>query len=179
MVSPGHRRPRSRRRRNDAFKLLVTTVSLGKHGNDDLRFLRWLCVSYPITKETSATVDGTSSSSSLFSFARFRHASLQDRCHTLHQLVIISEWLEHSRGAQTERTQQKMPELDAEKELRDNRFSYLLQPIRDLAANWDINIAGELEEYLDELEHLTFTIEGCGPALNFAEAALLIQVCGT
>jgi condensin-2 complex subunit H2 len=68
-----------------------------------------------------------------------------------------------------------MADLDAEKELRDNRFSYLLQPIRDLAANWDINIAGELEEYLEELEHLTFTIEGCGPALNFAEAALLIQ----
>jgi hypothetical protein len=62
---------------------------------------------------------------------------------------------------------------------KENRFSYLLQPIRDLAANWDINIAGELEEYLDELEHLTFTIEGDGgPLLNFAEAALLIQVWG-
>jgi condensin-2 complex subunit H2 len=65
-----------------------------------------------------------------------------------------------------------------EADLKENRFSYLLQPIRDLAANWDINIAGELEEYLDELENLTFTIEGCaGPSLNFAEAALLIQVC--
>lgn len=28
------------------------------------------------------------------------------------------------------------------------RFTHLLQPIRDLAANWDINIANELEEYL-------------------------------
>jgi len=65
-----------------------------------------------------------------------------------------------------------------EAELKENRFSYLLQPIRDLAANWDINIAGELEEYLEELENLTFSIEGCvGPSLNFAEAALLIQVC--
>jgi len=63
-----------------------------------------------------------------------------------------------------------------EADIKENRFSYLLQPIRDLAANWDINIAGELEEYLDELEHISFTIEGCGPALNFAEAALLIQV---
>jgi hypothetical protein len=64
-------------------------------------------------------------------------------------------------------------------DLRENRFSYLLQPIRDLAANWDINIAGELEEYLDELEHITFTIEGSGGStLNFAEAALLIQVGG-
>jgi condensin-2 complex subunit H2 len=69
-----------------------------------------------------------------------------------------------------------MVEAD-EADLKENRFSYLLQPIRDLAANWDINIAGELEEYLDELENLTFTIEGCvGPSLNFAEAALLIQV---
>lgn len=66
---------------------------------------------------------------------------------------------------------------DDDKDLKDNRFSYLLQPIRDLAANWDINIAGELEEYLEELENLTFTIEGCGPVLNFAEAALLIQAC--
>lgn len=64
-----------------------------------------------------------------------------------------------------------------EGDLGENRFSYLLQPIRDLAANWDINIAGELEEYLDELEHITFTIEGSGGStLNFAEAALLIQV---
>eukprot|EP00775_Hariotina_reticulata_P013859 gene13859-13981_t len=62
-----------------------------------------------------------------------------------------------------------------EADIKENRFSYLLQPIRDLAANWDINIAGELEEYLEELEHISFTIEGCGPALNFAEAALLIQ----
>lgn len=39
------------------------------------------------------------------------------------------------------------------------------------------SIAGELEEYLDELEHITFTIEGSGGStLNFAEAALLIQV---
>ncbi len=65
---------------------------------------------------------------------------------------------------------------EADADLRENRFSYLLQPIRDLASNWDINIAGELEEYLEELENLTFAIEGCGPSLNFAEAALLIQV---
>lgn len=63
----------------------------------------------------------------------------------------------------------------ADAELRENRFAYLLQPIRDLAANWDINIAAELEEYLEELEGITFAIEDCGPSLNFAEAALLIQ----
>ena len=32
--------------------------------------------------------------------------------------------------------------------LDDNKFAHLLQPIRDLAANWDINIANELEDYL-------------------------------
>ena len=32
--------------------------------------------------------------------------------------------------------------------LEDNKFAHLLQPIRDLAANWDINIANELEDYL-------------------------------
>lgn len=66
----------------------------------------------------------------------------------------------------------------ADGELKENRFAYLLQPIRDLASNWDIDIAAELEEYLEELEGITFAIEDVGPSLNFAEAALLIQVRG-
>ena len=32
--------------------------------------------------------------------------------------------------------------------VEDNRYAHLLQPIRDLAGNWDINIADELEEYM-------------------------------
>ena len=34
------------------------------------------------------------------------------------------------------------------------RYSHLLQPIRDLAKNWDIDIASHLEEYLDEVKSL-------------------------
>ena len=34
----------------------------------------------------------------------------------------------------------------------DARFSTLLEPIRDLAENWSIDIASELEEYLGEPE---------------------------
>lgn len=30
----------------------------------------------------------------------------------------------------------------------EGRYRHLLQPIRDLAANWDIDVASELEEYL-------------------------------
>jgi hypothetical protein len=37
------------------------------------------------------------------------------------------------------------------------KYAHLLQPIRDLAANWDINIASELEEYL-----VTFIVANCG-----------------
>ncbi len=40
----------------------------------------------------------------------------------------------------------------------DCKYKHLLQPIRDLAANWDINIANDLEEYLVRLQlfgHLT------------------------
>ncbi len=33
------------------------------------------------------------------------------------------------------------------------RFGHLLQPIRDLASNWEINIASELEDYLVRWEH--------------------------
>ncbi|KAK9815026.1 hypothetical protein WJX73_005192 [Symbiochloris irregularis] len=56
----------------------------------------------------------------------------------------------------------------------DSRFSHLTQPIRDLAANWDVDVASELEDYLETLEEVTFAFEG-GPTLNFAEAALVIQ----
>lgn len=34
---------------------------------------------------------------------------------------------------------------------RAERFGHLLQPIRDLAENWNINVASELEEYLNEV----------------------------
>ena len=76
----------------------------------------------------------------------------------------------------------------------ESRFGHLLQPIRDLAQNWHIDLASELEDYLHELERLTVNIDstthsqlaqssqhsgsgGSGGAaqLNFVEAALLIQ----
>lgn len=35
----------------------------------------------------------------------------------------------------------------------DDKYTHLLQPIRDLAANWNINIANELAEYLVSITH--------------------------
>eukprot|EP00055_Hartaetosiga_balthica_P011821 m.55270 g.55270 ORF g.55270 m.55270 type:complete len:731 (+) comp7746_c0_seq2:246-2438(+) len=55
------------------------------------------------------------------------------------------------------------------------RFSSLLKPIRDLAHNWDIDVARELEEYITEIDALEYQFQGSSGALNFAEAALLIQ----
>jgi len=43
---------------------------------------------------------------------------------------------------------------------REQRFSDLVQPIRDLAVNWDIDIASSLEEYLEELESIKLTVKG-------------------
>lgn len=47
---------------------------------------------------------------------------------------------------------------------------------RDLAKNWDVDIASSLEDYLEDLEDITITLDGGGTKVNFAEAALLIQV---
>lgn len=79
---------------------------------------------------------------------------------------------------------------------RESRFAHLLEPIRDLASNWHIDLAGELEEFLHELDHIRITFEpsqsqalsqsqsqsqddshayGGAKTLNFAQAALLIQ----
>ena len=56
----------------------------------------------------------------------------------------------------------------------EQRFAHLLEPIRDLAQNWSIDVAAELEDYISELESITISFED-GKALDFAEAALLIQ----
>jgi len=56
------------------------------------------------------------------------------------------------------------------------RFAHLLQPIRDLSKVWKIEIADELEKYIDEVAQLILTNPEDGVTqLNFAEAALLIQ----
>ena len=81
---------------------------------------------------------------------------------------------------------------------RDSRFQHLLQPIRcvmnlcmyvygfslisiplacsELADNWNVDIAAELEDYLEELASIKISLDGGHTSLNFAEAALLIQV---
>ena len=53
-------------------------------------------------------------------------------------------------------------------EEENNRFAHLLQPIRDLSINWNIDIASELEDYLSELESITISFDD-GKSLNFAE----------
>eukprot|EP00808_Paulinella_micropora_P000067 g11288.t1 len=58
---------------------------------------------------------------------------------------------------------------------KGSRFGHLLKPIRDLATNWNIDIATELEEYLSELESIVITFDDGETNFNFAEAALLIQ----
>lgn len=35
----------------------------------------------------------------------------------------------------------------------ESRFANLLQPIRDLTKNWDVDIASSLEDYLEEVEN--------------------------
>lgn len=63
-----------------------------------------------------------------------------------------------------------------ESELTEHRFAHLLKPIRDLAENWNIDVASELEEYLQTLEELDIVFDQeSNKSLNFAEAALLLQ----
>ncbi|XP_056132699.1 condensin-2 complex subunit H2 [Lampris incognitus] len=60
-------------------------------------------------------------------------------------------------------------------ETAENRFAHLLQPIRELTQNWNIDVASELNDYLEELDELCIAFDGGEIKLNFAEAALLIQ----
>ncbi|XP_028810843.1 condensin-2 complex subunit H2 isoform X2 [Denticeps clupeoides] len=60
-------------------------------------------------------------------------------------------------------------------ESAETRFAHLLQPIRDLTQNWDIDLASQLAGYLEELDQMCISFDGGKTMLNFAEAALLIQ----
>lgn len=36
-------------------------------------------------------------------------------------------------------------------EERISRFAYLLEPIRDLTKNWEVDVASKLDDYLSEV----------------------------
>ncbi|KAK6111823.1 hypothetical protein QQG55_45165 [Brugia pahangi] len=61
------------------------------------------------------------------------------------------------------------------------RYAFLLQPVRDLQKNWDIDISHLLEEFVERIRELSDHSEqedeeiGGGDKFNFAEAAILIQ----
>ena len=48
------------------------------------------------------------------------------------------------------------------------RVHRLSSSCRDLAANWDVDLANELEDYIAEIEKITYSFEGLNN-LNFAE----------
>lgn len=71
---------------------------------------------------------------------------------------------------------------------QDNRFSQILAPVRDLAKNWDIDLASLLESYMHDIETVPFNIMPPSQtqsqkssltenktSTNFAQAAFLIQ----
>ncbi|XP_030072593.1 condensin-2 complex subunit H2-like [Microcaecilia unicolor] len=57
----------------------------------------------------------------------------------------------------------------------ESRYMHLLQPIRDLTKNWEVDVAAQLGEYLEELDQICISFDGGRTTMNFAEAALLIQ----
>ncbi|XP_063998877.1 condensin-2 complex subunit H2 [Pogoniulus pusillus] len=57
----------------------------------------------------------------------------------------------------------------------ESRFLHLLQPIRDLTRNWEVDVAAQLEEYLEELDQICISFDNGRTVMNFVEAALVIQ----
>jgi len=55
------------------------------------------------------------------------------------------------------------------------RFLHLLKPIKDMADNWNVDLAEELKDYLEDLDKIHIAFKDGDLNLNFAEAALLIQ----
>jgi hypothetical protein len=51
---------------------------------------------------------------------------------------------------------------------RESRFVNLLQPNRDMATNWSVDVGRQLEGYLEELKDIGLFDNGHSP-LNFVE----------
>jgi 5,10-methenyltetrahydromethanopterin hydrogenase len=49
-----------------------------------------------------------------------------------------------------------------------NRWRNLIQPVKDMAAAWAVDVGAELEAYMAELEQIRFTYED-PTSLNFSE----------
>ena len=59
--------------------------------------------------------------------------------------------------------------------IEDQRFAEILKPIKDLTQNWEVPLAELLSEYIEDLQHLTITLDGGQTSINFAQAALVLQ----
>ncbi|XP_053260819.1 condensin-2 complex subunit H2 isoform X1 [Podarcis raffonei] len=57
----------------------------------------------------------------------------------------------------------------------ESRFVHFLKPIRDLTANWAVDVAAQLGEYLEELAQICISFDNGRTTMNFTEAAMLIQ----
>jgi len=62
-----------------------------------------------------------------------------------------------------------------EGDINDQRFAELLKPIKDLTQNWEVRLADILSEYIEDLQHVTITLDGGKTSINFAQAALVLQ----
>ncbi|NXN29434.1 CNDH2 protein, partial [Nycticryphes semicollaris] len=57
----------------------------------------------------------------------------------------------------------------------ESRFLHFLQPIQDLTKNWEVDVASQLGEYLEELDQICISFDNGRTTMNFIEAALVIQ----
>ncbi|XP_033018979.1 condensin-2 complex subunit H2 [Lacerta agilis] len=57
----------------------------------------------------------------------------------------------------------------------ESRLVHFLKPIRDLTANWAVDVAAQLGEYLEELAQICISFDNGRTTMNFTEAAMLIQ----
>ncbi|GBG31076.1 Condensin-2 complex subunit H2 [Hondaea fermentalgiana] len=97
------------------------------------------------------------------------------RRNTQHEDNVQDDMEEDDLAPQMKKRQQEEAGDEDETGDETKKFAHLLKPIRDMAENWNIDIATELTSYLEELDALRINIEGGDLGLNFAEAALVVQ----
>lgn len=62
-------------------------------------------------------------------------------------------------------------------ESTESRFAHLLQPIRELTKNWDIDVASELNDYLEEVSSLLLVMINLRHPSVIVADLLKVSVC--
>ena len=81
----------------------------------------------------------------------YRHFLLRTRIRSVNVIIISTSLITRGPSDAIIKARENITMPPEKEKDVESRFAYLLQPIRDLAKNWDVDVASQLEDYISEV----------------------------